>query len=155
MNNTLFRVCPDTGLKFHRPAETLMKANAVAAVVFLLVGGFYALLVGLTRWQAVHLLAADQFYMVLTLHGLNVLIFWILFFEIALLYFCSSTLLGCRLAAPRFAWVGFALMLIGAVMNNVIVLQGNSSVMMTSYAPMGAHPVFYLSLILFAVGALI
>ncbi len=155
MNNTLFRVCPDTGLKFHRPAETLMKANAVAAVVFLLVGGFYAVLVGLTRWQAVHLLAADQFYMVLTLHGLNVLIFWILFFEIALLYFCSSTLLGCRLAAPRFAWVGFALMLIGAVMNNVIVLQGNSSVMMTSYAPMGAHPVFYLSLILFAVGALI
>lgn len=155
MNNTLFRICPDTGLKFHRPAEKLMKANAVAAVVFLLLGGFYALLVGLTRWQAVHLLEADQFYMVLTLHGLNVLFFWILFFEIALLYFCSSTLLGCRLAAPRFAWVGFALMLIGAVMNNVIVLQGNSSVMMTSYAPMGAHPLFYLSLILFAVGALI
>lgn len=155
MNNTLFRVCPDTGLKFHRPAEKLMKANAVAAVVFLLVGGFYALLVGLTRWQAVHLLEADQFYMVLTLHGLNVLFFWILFFEIALLYFCSSTLLGCRLAAPRFAWVGFALMLIGAVLNNVIVLQGNSSVMMTSYVPMEAHPLFYLSLILFAVGALI
>ena len=34
-NNDIFRVCPDTGLKFHRPAEALMKANAVAAVVFL------------------------------------------------------------------------------------------------------------------------
>jgi|TARA_B100000315_G_scaffold260920_1_gene327361 cytochrome c oxidase subunit 1 len=155
MNSTLFRVCPDTGLKFHRPAENLMKVNAVAAVVFLLVGGLYGLLVGLTRWQAVHLLGPDDFYMVLTLHGLNVLIFWIIFFEIAVLYFCSSTLLGCRLAAPRIAWAGFALMLIGAVMNNAIVLQGNSSVMMTSYAPMGAHPLFYLSLILFAVGALI
>jgi cytochrome c oxidase subunit 1 len=155
MENQIFRVCPDTGLKFHRPAENLMKANAVAAVVFLLVGGFYGLLVGLTRWQAVHLLQADDFYMVLTLHGLNVLIFWLIFFEIAVLYFCSSTLLSCRLAAPRFAWAGFALMLIGALLNNIIVLQGSSSVMMTSYAPMEAHPLFYLSLILFAVGALI
>ena len=155
MENQIFRVCPDTGLKFHRSAENLMKANAVAAVVFLLVGGFYGLLVGLTRWQVVHLLQADDFYMVLTLHGLNVLIFWLIFFEIALLYFCSSTLLSCRLAAPRFAWAGFALMLIGALLNNIIVLQGSSSVMMTSYAPMEAHPLFYLSLILFAVGALI
>jgi cytochrome c oxidase subunit 1 len=132
-----------------------MKANAVAAVVFLLVGGFYGLLVGLTRWQAVHLLPADDFYMVLTLHGINVLIFWMIFFEIAVLYFCSSVLLGCRLATPRWAWAGFGLMAVGAVMNNVIVLQGSSSVMMTSYVPMEAHPLFYLSLILFAVGALI
>jgi cytochrome c oxidase subunit 1 len=155
MTNKLFRTCPDTGLLFHRPAENLMKANAVAAVVFLLVGGIYGLLVGLTRWQAVHLLAADDFYMALTGHGINVLIFWIIFFEIAVLYFCSSVLLRCRLATPRWAWVGFILMVIGAVMNNVVVLQGNSSVMMTSYVPLEAHPLFYLSLILFAVGALI
>jgi cytochrome c oxidase subunit 1 len=155
MDNQLFRVCPDTGLKFHRPAEALMKANAVAAVVFLLVGGIYGLFVGLTRWPAVHLLPADQFYLVLTGHGINVLIFWIIFFEIAVLYFCSSVLLGCRLAAPKFAWAGFGLMLVGALMNNYVVLQGNASVMMTSYAPMEAPPLFYLSLILFAVGALI
>ena len=36
----LFRLCPDTGLQFHKPAESLMKANAVAAVVFLLIGGY-------------------------------------------------------------------------------------------------------------------
>jgi cytochrome c oxidase subunit 1 len=155
MSNEKVRVCPDTGLTFYQSAENLMKANAVAAVVFLLVGGFYGLLVGLTRWQAVHLLAADDFYMVLTLHGINVLIFWMIFFEIAVLYFCSAALLGCRLATPRWAWLGFALMVIGAVVNNVIVLQGSSSVMMTSYVPLEAHPLFYLSLILFAVGALI
>ena len=51
-----FRTCPDTGLKFHRPAEALMKANAVAAVVFPLIGGLFGLLVGLTRWPEVHLL---------------------------------------------------------------------------------------------------
>ena len=155
MANTTFRTCPDTGLKLFSTTETLIKANAVMGVVFLLIGGTYGLFVGLTRWQAVHLLNAQDFYMVLTLHGLNVLIFWLIFFEIAVLYFASSVLLGCRLATPKWAWTGFALMLIGAVMNNVIVLQGNSTVMMTSYVPMAADPLFYLSLILFAVGALI
>ncbi len=155
MNTNLFRVCPETGFQVHKPAERLMKANAVAAVVFLLIGGIYGLGVGLTRWPAVHLLPADQFYLVLTAHGLNVLIFWIIFFEIALIYFCSAVLLNCRLATPKLGWVAFGLMLVGALLNNYIVLQGNSSVMMTSYTPMGADPLFYLSLILFAVGALI
>lgn len=154
-NNNEFRTCPDSGLKFHKPAETLIKANAVVAVVFLLFGGGLGLLVGLTRWPAVHLLGAVDFYMVLTAHGIDVLIFWLIFFEIAVLYFCSSTLLGCRLATPRMAWLGFILMLAGAIMNNIAVFQGNSSVMFTSYVPMSADPMFYLGLILFAVGALI
>ncbi|MBI3067977.1 MAG: cbb3-type cytochrome c oxidase subunit I [Betaproteobacteria bacterium] len=153
--NRMFRVCPTTGLKFHEPAEALMKANAVAAVVSLLVGGVLALLVLLTRWPAVHLLPADWFYLVLTGHGLDMLVFWIIFFEIAVLYFCSSTLLNCRLATPKMAWLGFWLMVLGALMNNFAVFKGDSSVMFTAYAPMGAHPAFYLGLIVFAVGALI
>jgi len=132
-----------------------MKVNAVAGVVALLVAGILGLGVVLTRWQEVHLLPADQFYQALTGHGINALIFWIIFFEMAILHFASTTLLRCRLATPRWAWFGFFLMLIGAVMNNVAVLSGNSSVMMTSYVPMQAEPHFYLGLILFAVGALI
>ena len=150
-----FRVCPDTGFYFDKSAESLMKANAVAGAVALLIAGILALGVVLTRWQEVHLLPADMFYQVLTAHGINALIFWVIFFEMAILYFASSTLLRTRLAAPGWAWTGFALMLIGAVMNNVAVFQGNSSVMMTSYVPMQAEPHFYLGLILFAVGALI
>jgi cytochrome c oxidase subunit 1 len=151
-----FRICPDTGLKFHRPAEALMKANAVAAVVFLLVGGLFGLLVGLTRWPEVHLLEADVFYQVLTGHGINLLIFWIIFFEMAVLQFCSSTLLGCRLATPKVAWAAWGLMVLGALLNNYAVLwKGNSSVMMTSYVPIPADTWFYVGLILFAVGALI
>jgi cytochrome c oxidase subunit 1 len=150
-----FRVCPDSGFYFDKSAESLMKANAVAGAVSLLIAGILALGVILTRWQEVHLLPADLFYQALTGHGINALIFWIIFFEMAILYFASSTLLRTRLAAPRWAWLGFALMIIGMVMNNVAVLRGGSSVMMTSYAPMQAEPSFYLGLILFAVGALI
>ena len=152
---TTYRTCPRSGLQFESQAEKLMIANAVAAVVALLVGGILAIGVVLTRWPTVHWLAADTFYMVLTAHGIDMLIFWIIFFEIAVLYFCSSTLLRCRIATPKVAWVAFALMLIGAVTNNVAVFKGSSSVMMTSYVPMMAEPNFYLGLILFAVGALI
>lgn len=150
-----FRTCPRTGLQFHRSAEALIKVNAVAAVVALLVGGILALLVVLTRWQAVHLVDAENFYMVLTAHGLDMLAFWIIFFEIAVLYFCSSTLLRSRLATPKLGWLAFWLMLIGAVVNNVAVFRGDSTVMFTSYVPLPANPLFYLGLILFAVGALI
>ena len=118
MSKDLFRTCPETGLQYHKPAEMLMKAHAVVAVVILLVGGIAALLVTLTRWPAIHLLPADRFYQLLTSHGVNMLIFWIISFEIAVLYFCSSTLLKCRLATPRIAWLGFALMLIGIIVNN-------------------------------------
>jgi cytochrome c oxidase subunit 1 len=46
-------------------------------------------------------------------------------------------------------------MLVGAIITNIAVLQGESSVMFTSYVPMQASPLFYLGIILFAVGALL
>lgn len=150
-----FRTCPATGLKIDIAAQNLIKANAVVAVVFLAVGGIMGLLVALTRWPAVHLLDADMFYLILTAHGIDVLLVWIIFFEMAVLYFCSAILLNCRLAAPKVAWAGFALMLGGAILTNITVLQGDASVMFTSYVPMQAPPNFYLGLILFAVGALL
>ena len=152
---TTYRTCPRSGLQFESSAEKLMIANAVTAVVFLLIGGILAVGVVLTRWPAIHWLEADTFYQVLTAHGIDMLIFWIIFFEIAVLYFASSTLLRCRIATPKIAWLAFALMVIGSVLNNVAVFQGGSSVMMTSYVPMLAEPNFYLGIILFAVGALV
>lgn len=150
-----FRICRFSGLRIEANAELLIKVNAVAAVVFLALGGLMGLLVALTRWPAVQILPADWFYLVLTGHGANVLLFWIIFFEIAVLYFASAVILGSRLAAPKFAWLGFVLMIAGAVMANYAVLRGDSTVMFTSYPPMMASQWFYLSLITFAVGALI
>ena len=150
-----FRVCATTGLRIDLSAQSLIKWNAVAGIAFLAIGGLFGLSVALTRWPAVHLLPADWFYLALTAHGLDVLLFWIIFFEIAVLYFAGAVLLSSRLAAPRVAWVAFALMLVGGLTTNVAVLQGASTVMFTSYVPMPAAPHFYLGLILFAVGALV
>ncbi len=150
----IHRTCPETGLKVHSQADALIKANAVIAVIFLAIGGLFGLLVALTRWPAVHLLDAELFYLALTAHGATVLIFWIIFFEVAILYFASAILLNTRLVLPKVAWTAFALMIIGSLMAVVAVLQGESSVMFTSYVPMKAAPHFYLGLILFAVGTL-
>ena len=150
-----YRTCRFSGLRIESNAEILIKVNAIAAVIFLLLGGLMGLGVALTRWPAIQLLPAEWFYLVLTGHGANVLIFWIIFFEIAVLYFASAVLLGARLAAPKIAWLAFVLMVIGAVMANYAVLRGDSTVMFTSYPPMMASHWFYLSLITFAVGALL
>lgn len=149
------RVCDTTGLTVCLSAQRFIKLNAVMAVVFLLIGGIGALLLGLTRWPAVHLLPADWYYRILTLHGFSMLIFWILFIEIAILYFCATTLLGSRLYSRALAWIAFLMMLSGSVLVEVMVLTGRADVLLTSYAPLQGHPLFYLGIILFAVGALV
>src|SRR6516165_8614399 len=109
----------------------------------------------MTRWQAVHLLPVHLFYRFLTLHGLNMLIFFIIFFEMAVLYFAGPVLLNSRLPAFRAGWLAFGLMVAGMLLANAMVLQGRADVLFTSYPPLQAHPLYYLGIILFAVGALI
>ncbi|HLF45632.1 MAG TPA: cbb3-type cytochrome c oxidase subunit I, partial [Chitinophagaceae bacterium] len=43
----------------------------------------------------------------------------------------------------------------GLLMSNIIILAGKADVMLTSYTPLKAHPLYYLGIILFAVGALL
>lgn len=151
-----FRTCPATGLQIDLRAERLIRAFAVVAVVMLLTGGTAALLVLLTRWPAVRLLDPLWYYRLLTFHGLNMLIFWIIFFEAAILYFAGPILLNARLPAPAWGWVAFVLMLGGALLVDYMVLiAGRADVMFTSYVPLRADPLYYLGLIIFAVGTLI
>lgn len=149
------RTCEVTGLKVDWHAETLIKVNAVVAVVNFLVGIIAAFGIVMTRWQAVHLLPAVLFYRFLTLHGLNMLIFFIIFFEMAVLYFAGPVLLSSRLPAPRLGWLAFGLMVLGMLMANAMVLRGQADVLFTSYPPLQAHPLYYTGIILFAVGALV
>ncbi len=53
------RKCDTTSLPVCLTAQKFIRMHAVAAVVFLLIGGIAAILPGLTRWTAVHLLDAQ------------------------------------------------------------------------------------------------
>lgn len=149
-----FRTCPSTGRRIHAAAEPLIKANAVVAVVALLIGAAAALLLVLTRWQAVHLLPAEWYYRLLGVHGMNMLIFFIIYFEMAVLWFAATVLLNARPAAPRLGWFHFGLMMAGTLLVQWTQWTGRADVLFTSYPPLKAHPAYYLGIILFAVGAL-
>ena len=149
------RVCGTTGLPVCLNAQLFIKLNAVFGVVSLLIGASAAFLLALTRWESVALLDPANYYKYLTLHGLNMLIFWILFMEMAILYFCSTTLLNNRLFSRALGWGQFILMLVGWGMVDFSVMADRASVLMTSYVPLQAEQEFYLGLILFAVGALL
>jgi cytochrome c oxidase subunit 1 len=150
-----FRTCQVTGRRIDPAAERLIKVHAVLSVVSLLIGAVAAVLLVLTRWQAVHLLPAVWFYRILGVHGMSMLIFFIIFFEMAVLIFASTVLLNARQTAVRTAWAGLALMLGGAVMVEWMMWGGHADVLFTSYVPLRADPLFYLGVILFAVGALV
>ena len=149
------RTCDVTGLRVDRTADRLIKVHAVAATVALLIGGISAILILLTRWQAVHLLDAVWFYRVLTGHGISMLIFFIIFFEMAVLYFAAGPMLNSRIAVPWLGWVNYALMVTGAILTEAMIWTGKADVLLSSYVPLRAHPLYYLGIILFAVGALL
>lgn len=150
-----FRTCAVTNLKVDKDSENLIKLHAVVSVVCLLIGVLAAIGIVLTRWQAVHLLAPDMFYRFLTAHGLNMLIFFIIFFEMAVLYFAGPVVLSARQPAPKVGYLAFLMMLVGMIITNGTVFTGNADVLFTSYPPLKAHPLYYLGIIIFAVGTLI
>jgi cytochrome c oxidase subunit I len=151
----LMRRCNITNLAVDRNAERLIMFNAVVAVVFLAIGGIGALLIALTRWESVHLLPADWYYRITGAHGAAMLIFWILFFEVAGLIFGVSVILNRRLLMPKVWWAAFGLMLASALALLVTMLSGQATIMFTAYPPLQATSWFYLFFITFAVGALI
>src|SRR5579883_2486499 len=135
------RICQVTGLRVDLAAERLITANAATAVVFLLVGGLSG--------------HPELYYRALTAHGMNMLVYWIIFFEVAGLYFGSAVALNARLVTPAAAWLAYGLMVAGALLGNGVVASGQADVMWDAYVPLKAPPAFYLSYILFALGALL
>ncbi len=149
----LFRTCPVTGLKVHLPTQRLIIANFTMALLSIIIGGIAAIFVGYSRASTFLLRDPDLYYMWLTAHGFNMLIFWIIWFEVALIYFVSTVLLNAQIYSSKIGWLAFALMLVGWLTVNTTVFTGNASVLFTAYVPMAAHPLFYVGYILFAVGA--
>ncbi|WP_255196556.1 cytochrome c oxidase subunit I [Halorarius litoreus] len=153
-----FRTCGVTGLHIHRSAEDMVKLFGLTAIVALLIGGIFAIFVALTRWELIGLLSPSDFYRYLSVHAWYLLIFWMVFMEIAILYVGGAFVLGRKLALPWVAKAGYALMAVGAL----VVTYGiwtqevpNQAPLLTSYAPLPSPASFYLGAILFLLGALV
>ncbi|MFT4921447.1 MAG: cytochrome c oxidase subunit 1 [Haloarculaceae archaeon] len=155
-----FRTCGVTGLDIHRSAETYVKLFGLTAVVALLVGGIFAFTVAMTRWEVVGLLGPGDFYTHLSMHAWNLLIFWMVFMEIAILYVGGPIVLGRRLPATIFAKLGYGAMLLGALVINFSIFTASgfpdeNAPLLTSYAPLESPVGFYAGVIVFIIGAVV
>ena len=68
-------------------------------------------------------------------------------------YFVTEAALKRPLIGPHWAWLGFALVLIGTVMAVVPVAMGRASVLYTFYPPLIGSPFYYLGVVLVVVGS--
>jgi cytochrome c oxidase subunit 1 len=68
-------------------------------------------------------------------------------------YFVTEASLGRPLIGRRWAWVGFALAVVGTVMAIVPVALGRASVLYTFYPPLVGSPFYYIGVVLVVVGS--
>lgn len=132
----------------------LAMAHFYVAFTALALGGFAGLLQVLVRTGKVQLPFGIEYYQVLTVHGvllgLILTTFFILGFQFAAV---SRTTAALSNGARKFGWVGFWLMTIGTAMAATMVLLNEATVLFTFYAPLQAHPIFYIGLTLVVVGS--
>ncbi|WP_100333646.1 b(o/a)3-type cytochrome-c oxidase subunit 1 [Bacillus alkalisoli] len=132
----------------------LAMAHLYVAFIALLLGGLAGLLQTLVRSGEYTLPAGIGYYQLLTVHGVLLALvlttFFIIGFQIAALSKTSGTFTpGVRKAG----WVGFWLMTIGTATTATTILLNQATVLYTFYAPLMAHPAFYIGLVFVVVGS--
>jgi cytochrome c oxidase subunit 1 len=146
------------GLKVYDKTKHLIIANFIMALISLAIGGIAAIFIASGRSgipSLINILGISDmnYYQWLTLHGMNMLIFWIVWAEIAILYFTSSVLLSWPIYGYRIAWLALAIMLYGQIIVEYSIFSGNANVLFTAYPPLAADTLFYIGYIAFLFGA--
>ena len=153
-----FRTCSVTGLDIHRSVENHVKLFGLTAVIALVIGGMFAITVALTRWELIGLVSEIHYYRHLSMHAWNVLIFWMVFMEIAILYVGGPMVLGRRLPLTKVAKAGWVIMVLGALGINYsiwTVSGAEEAPLLTAYVPLNIPTGFYASAIVFLLGTTI
>lgn len=146
---------PLMGFSIDKDARRLILAFLTLAFLIIGLGATAAFFVVYTRTPAIMLLKPQAYYTTLTFHGILMLTMFPHLFEMGLLMYSASALLGSRLWNMKLAWTGFGLIVLGAVLILTMITFGNSSVLYTMYVPLRADGLFYLGHFLYAVGLIL
>lgn len=141
--------------QFDKRDSTLILTHVVFAFMALLIGGIAGLLQGLVRGGVLELPGGIGYYQLLTAHGVLMALVFTTFFIIGFLYSAiTKTLGGVLLSRARtLGWIGFLHMAFGTLLATVMILLDKATVLYTFYAPMQAHPAFYIALVFVVVGS--
>lgn len=138
------------------PADSkLVLAHVVAAFAALLLGGIAGLLQSLQHSGRIEIPFGIGYYQLLTAHGILMALVFTTFFILGFLHSGMAQSMDGELGrgARKLAWTGFWAMVIGCVLVVIPLLLGQATVLYTFYAPMKAHPAFYIGLTLVIVGS--
>ena len=94
-----------------------------------------------------------NYFLSVTAHGTSMAYVLTTFFVMGFGYFVAETALGRNLPGVRWAWLGYALGVVGTLMAVVTIATGRASVLFTFYPPLTASPFYYIGLVLVVVGS--
>jgi cytochrome c oxidase subunit I len=129
----------------------LVLAHVYTATAALTLGGVFGLLQAFSRAHWAQAPAWFDYYRMLTAHGVLMAIVFTTF------YICGFSMFGVYRAMPRersltLGWLAFAVMLAGTLAAFWAIVTGNATVLYTFYAPLKAHPAFYIGTTVLVVG---
>ena len=96
---------------------------------------------------------AELYYRSVTAHGTVLAYVFPTLIAMGFGYAVCVSAMDWALRGEKFAWVGFGLVLAGALMSMLAVAAGNSSVLYTFYPPLTASPFYYIGIVLVVVGS--
>jgi len=145
--------------------SSVVSACLASSFVALAFGGIFGLIQTLHRTGAFRgFVDSTEYYTVLTAHGVFMVIAFTTFFLVGVFLWAVTDSLDRGVESTRFTWAWYLLMVVGTGLTVATILAGfvedvpvlgemSADVMFTFYAPLQAHPAFYVGLALFLVGS--
>src|SRR5690625_3751021 len=136
------------------PEKKLYRTFIYFSIVALLIGGLMGLLQTIMRAGKFTLPFGIGYYQILTVHGVVLALVLTTYFIIGFMLASQSKTAGTYSPSERkMAWIGFWLMTVGVILTTIYILLNKATVLYTFYAPLQAHPGFYIGLALVIIGS--
>ena len=146
-----------------RPLEArVIRVAFAASFLFLGLGGLGGLIQALHRtgyFQFIGEVTDGNYYTVLTSHGVFMVLFFTIFFLVGVFTWALTRGLDRDLNNPRVTKYWITSMCVGAFLTSLAIIGGftnaiplEANVLYTMYAPLQAHPLYYIGLTLFVTG---
>src|SRR5690554_385693 len=133
----------------HTPDAKLAMAHMYVAFIALFIGATAGLLQTLERSGHFTLPFGIGYYQLLTVHGVVLALVLTTFFILGFMLAAQSKTAGKFSNSERkVAWIGYWTMTTGVIITTIFILLNEASVLYTFYAPLMAHPGFYIGLTL-------
>jgi len=127
--------------------------HIVIAFIAFLLGILGGVLQALSRAGVVELPSWLGYYQLLTAHGVLLALVFTTYIIFGFFFAGMSKTHGAfSNGLRRLGWIGFIITTIGVAMAATMILMNEASVLYTFYAPLQAHYIFYIGLVLFVVG---